>query len=211
MDGVLLTLEDRFRASLDRVHGLLALYDQVTGPAPGRPSVQESELLRAAVVYLHAALEELLRGLAEWRLPAASVDVLSQVPFAGGDGRRTTLTLGDLAAFRGQPVEEVITRSVVAYLRRSSYNNPNDIACLLGQIGLTQEARRRLWAARAAHLNTIMSRRHQIAHRLDRNEASGRGHHAATSLGRTTVERWIGIVRQFGNELLHEARSLLPV
>jgi hypothetical protein len=211
MDGVLSTLEERFRGSLDRVRNLVALYDRVTGPAPGRASVQESELLRAAVVFLHAALEELIRGLAEWTLPAASVEVLSQLPFVGGDGRRTTLTLGDLAAYRGQPVEEVIRKSVIAYLGRSSYNSPDDIVRLLGQIGLTPEARKRLMGDHAADLNIIMSRRHQIAHRLDRNEASGRGHHAATSLGRTTVERWIGIVRQFGKELLDEVPTLAPM
>jgi hypothetical protein len=201
-------LEEQFRVNLDRVRNVVILYDRVTGPSPGRPSVQESELLRVAVVYLHAALEDLLRGLAEWRLPAASADVLSQIPFAGGDGRRTTLTLGDLVAYRGRPVENVLTRSVIAYLARSSYNNPDDIARLLGQIGLSQEARKRLMAAQAAPLSTMMSRRHQIAHRLDRNEASGRGHHAATSLGRTMVEKWIGVVRQFGKELLDEVRTL---
>jgi hypothetical protein len=211
MEDVLLSLEERFRANLDRVRNVVTLYDRVTGPSPGRASVQESELLRVAVVYLHAALEGLLRGLAEWRLPVASPDVLSQMPFAGGDGRKTTLTLGDLAAYRGQPVEEVISMSVIAYLARSSYNNPDDIARLLGQIVLTQEVRKRLMAARAARLSVIMSRRHQIAHRLDRNEASGRGHHAATSLGRTTVERWIGVVRQFGKELLDEVRILPPI
>jgi hypothetical protein len=211
MDGVLATLEDRFRGSLDRVRNLVTLYDRVTAPAPGRASVQESELLRAAVVFLHAAPEELLRGLAEWRLPAASVDVLSQIPFVGGDGRRTTLTLGDLAAYRGQSVENVITKSVIAYLARSSYNNTEDVVRLLGQIGLTQEARRRLMGAHAADLSMLMARRHHIAHRLDRNEASGRGHHAATSLGRAKVERWIGVVRQFGNEPLGEVRTLPPI
>jgi hypothetical protein len=211
MDGVLLSVEERFRVNLDRVQDVVILYDRVTGPSPGRPSVQESELLRVAVVFLHAALEDLLRGLAEWRLPAASADVLSQIPFAGGDGRRTTLTLGDLVSYRGQLVEEVVSMSVIAYLRRSSYNTTDDIARLMGQIGLTQEARKRLMGARAADLSVIMSRRHQIAHRLDRNEVSGRGHHAATSLGRTTVERWIDIVRKFAKELLDEIRTFPPI
>jgi hypothetical protein len=150
----------------------------------------------------------LLRGLAEWRLPAASPDVLSQIPFAGGDGRRTTLTLGDLVTYRDQPVGKVIMKSVIAYLARTSYNDSEDIARLLGQIGLTPQARKRLLDAQAADLNSIMSRRHQIAHRLDRNELSGRGHHAAISLGKAAVEGWIGVVRRFGKELLDEVRTL---
>jgi hypothetical protein len=210
MEGVSATLEDRFAENLDRVRNLVSLYDRVTGPSPGRSSVQESELLRIAVVFLHATLEDLLRGVAEWRLPAASAEVLSQIPFVGGDGRRTTLTLGDLAPFRGQPVENVIKKSVVAYLGRSSYNNPDDIAKFLGQIGLPQTARGRLMDLHAQGLKSVMSRRHQIAHRLDRNDFSGRGHHAALSIGKTTIERWIIIVRRFGNELLAEVRNLPP-
>jgi hypothetical protein len=211
MEGTLSTLEELFRVNLDRVREVIALYDRVTGPSPGRPSVQESELLRVAVVYLHAALEDLLRGLAEWRLPSAGTDVLSQIPFAGGDGRRTTLTLGDLAAYRGRPVEDVITKSVIAYLTRSSYNNTDDIARLLGQIGLTTQARKRLLDAHAADLNSIMSRRHHIAHRPDRNDLSGRGHHAAISLGKATVEGSNDVVRRFGKELLDEVRTLPPI
>ncbi len=200
MDGIIATLENRFDANLDRVRSLVVLYDRVTGSSSGRPSVQESELLRAAVILLHAALEELLRDLAEWRLPAASTEVLSQIPFVGGEGRRTTLTLGDLMAFRGRPVEDVISRSVVAYLGRSSYNNPEDIAKLLGQIGLSQTSRGQLMDSPARGLKALMSRRHQIAHRLDRNDATGRGHHAALSIGKMIVEKWIGYVRQFGKE-----------
>jgi len=208
MEGVMVTLEDRFAENLERVRNLVVLYDRVTGPAPGRSSVQESELLRTAVVFLHGALEDLLRGVAERRLPAASAEVLSQIPFVGGDGRRTTLTLGDLAAHRGRPVEYVISNSVIAYLDRSSYNNPEDIAKLLGQVGLPQKTKERLMGSYARGLRALMSRRHQIAHRLDRNDGSGRGHHGALSIGKATIERWMSIVRRFGNELLSEVRNL---
>jgi hypothetical protein len=208
MEDVLVTLEGRFRENLERVRSLIVLYDRVTGSASGRPSVQGSELLRIAVVFLHAALEDLLRGVAEWRLPAASTEVLSQIPFVGGDGRRTTLTLGDLAAHRDRPVGYVISKSVIAYLDRSSYNNPQDIARLLGQIGLPQKAIERLMKAHAVKLRAIMSRRHKIAHRLDRNDATGRGHHAAYSIGKIIVEKWLRDVRQFGADLSAEVRNL---
>jgi hypothetical protein len=208
MEGALIAVEGRFHENLERVTDLVDLYDRVTGLSPGRPSVQESELLRIAVVFLHAALEVLLRDLAEWRLPAASAEVLSQIPCVGGDGRRTTLTLGDLAAHRGRSVEYVISKSVIAYLDRSSYNNPEDVAKLLGQVGLPQKAKERLMGAHARGLRTLMSRRHQIAHRLDRNDFLGRGHHVALSISKTIVGQWISVVRQFGDGLLAELRNL---
>jgi hypothetical protein len=105
-------------------------------------------------------------------------------------------------------VEEVISESVIAYLGRSSYNNPDDIAKLLGQIGLPQKARGRVTDLYAQGLKSLMSRRHQIAHRLDRNDFLGRGHHVALSIGKTTIERWISIVRRFGDEWLAEVRNL---
>jgi hypothetical protein len=202
--------EERFRRNLGRVRYLLAVYDQVCGAAQGRPSVQESDLLRAAVVFLHATLEDLLRNLAAWRLPFATSEVLSQIPFAGGDGRKTTLNLGDLARHRGQFVEDVISESVIAHLGRSNYNDSEDIAKLLIQIGLPQDARKRLMDAHAARLNPIMSRRHQIVHRLDRNDSSGRGHHDALSIGKANIERWIGVIQRFGEQLLNEVEVFPP-
>ncbi len=208
MEGVLVAIDDRFHENLERVTDLVVLYDRVTGPALGRPSVQESELLRIAVVFLHATVEDLLRGVAELRLPAATAEVLSQVPFVGGDGRRTTLTLGDLAAHRGLLVEDVISMSVVAYSGRSSYNNPEDVAKALGQLGLPQTVRGQLMRTHAQDLRALMSRRHQIAHRLDRNDFSGRGHHVTLPIGKRIVGKWTGVVRRFGDELLSEFRNL---
>jgi hypothetical protein len=210
MEPIVLSFEERFQRNLSRVRNLLAIYEQISGLAQGRPSVQESDLLRAAVVFLHATLEDLLRNLAAWRLPASTSEVLAHIPFAGGDGRRTTLSLGDLAKYRGQSVEDVISDSVIAHLGRSNYNDPEDIAKVLGQIGLSPDARKRLLDSHAARLSPIMSRRHQIVHRLDRNDASGRGHHEALSIGKATLERWIGVVHRFGEELLNEVRGRPP-
>lgn len=202
--------EERFRRNLGRVRYLLIVYDQVCGVAQGRPSVQEADILRAAVVFLHASLEDLLRNLAAWRLPFATSEVLSQIPFAGDDGRKTTLNLGDLARHRGQSVEDVISESVIAHLGRSNYNDSEDVAKLLVQIGLPQDPRKRLMDAHAARLNPIMSRRHQIVHRLDRNDSSGRGHHDALSIGKVDIERWIGVIQRFGEQLLSEVKVLPP-
>jgi hypothetical protein len=201
-------LEERFRSNLRRVLNLLFIYNQVSAEAQGRPSVQESDLLRAGVVFLHATLEDLLRNLAAWRLPRSTSEVLARIPFVGGDGRRTTLTLGDLAGYRGRSVEEVISASVIAHLTRSSYNDTNDIAKLLSEIELPQDARKRLMDSHGVGLSLIMSRRHQIVHRLDRNDASGRGHHEALSISRATLERWVTIVTGFGLQLLDEVRGL---
>jgi hypothetical protein len=180
-------LEQRSRSNLDRVRGLIALYERLSGPVAGRPSVQESDLLRAAVVLLHATLEDFLRSVAMARLPGSEAEVVKQIPLAGSDIRRPTFNLGELSIHRGRLVDEVIADSVDAYLSRVSYNDTDEVAKLLDDIDL-KIAPVRPYLSRLA---AMMSRRHHIAHRFDRNESSGRGHHQARSISRATVEGWI--------------------
>lgn len=191
--------EERFRANLDRVRRLVVLYDRETGATAGRPSVSEGDILRAAVVFLHASLEDLLRAAASERMPGTSPEeTLKQVPFPSGDGRKTTFTLADLAAYRGRRVDDVLAEAVGAYLDRSSYNNTDDVARLLRQIGLPPG----LVAPHAAQLQAMMQRRHLIAHRVDRNQNPGRGHHPARSISKSSVDAWIGAVDGFGKALI---------
>jgi hypothetical protein len=54
----------------------------------------------------------------------------------------------------------------------------------------------------SAELAAMMTRRHWIAHRVDRNPERGMGHHPVKSLSRTTVSRWIAAVEHFGKDVL---------
>lgn len=191
-------IEDRFRDNLDRVRNLVDLYTRAVETGQGRPSVQEADILRAAVVFLHAALEDLLRSLAELKLPLTSPDALSQIPFPAGTHRKTNFTLGELAAFRGQTVNDVISKSVQEYLDRSNYNHPGDVKNLLDAIGV----RSTIVDPHAADLSSMMRRRHLIVHRADRNESAGSGQHRALSISRFAVESWIDMLDRLGTDLL---------
>jgi hypothetical protein len=63
-------IENRFNGNLERVEHLVALYETLT-TGPGRRPVDTSDILRSAVVFLHATLEDFLRSLLEWKLPSA--------------------------------------------------------------------------------------------------------------------------------------------
>jgi hypothetical protein len=191
-------IQDRFRNNLERVRNLVEHYVKAAGSGKGRPSVHEADILRAAVVFLHATLEDLLRSSAEQLLPNASAETLSQIPFPGALHRRTTFNLGDLASFRGHGVDEIIANAVTAYLDKSTFNNPGDVKSLLAAMGLGTT-----WVdPLAARLAALMSRRHLIVHRADRNESIGSGHHRASSISRSAVEAWIDTVGRFGSDLL---------
>lgn len=192
---------ERLRFGLERVRRLVALHEELE--RGGRP---EHDLLRAAVVLLHASLEELLRGLATIRLPASDREMLGRIPFAGGDGRKTTLTLGDLAAYRGDPVDRVITDSVGAYLERRSYNDTNDVASALAEMGLPAA----LLAPHAPTLQVMMSRRHNIAHQLDWEKGATAGRHEPRPIERAIVEGWARAVDEFGRSVLEHPAPATP-
>src|SRR5262245_29791393 len=56
-------LEARARRNLQRVRKLVQLYRDLAGPGRGRRPVETIDLLRSAVVFLHATLEDALRTL----------------------------------------------------------------------------------------------------------------------------------------------------
>lgn len=182
-------LDVRFQGNLGRVRSIVALYDRLAGGA-GRPSVEESDLLRVAVVLLHASLEDLLRSLAAERLPRAEPSVLGKIPFPQpGDerSRKTTFSFEDLAGYRGRSVDDVIAAGVAAHLERASYNNVGEVKSLVDSVGLDKG----LVDPFARRLAALMDRRHHIVHRVDRNLAIGPGQHAAISISRSLVEDWI--------------------
>src|SRR5687767_6794416 len=127
------TIVARFNDNANRVENLLALYEQAHGKGRGRKSVNATDILRAAVVLLHAALEELLRETARWRLPNAAGSALDGIPLVGS---KEKFTLSELTSHRGKSVEDVIAESVFSYLDRSNYNSTKEIAGLLSLVGV---------------------------------------------------------------------------
>jgi hypothetical protein len=156
--------------------------------------------LRAAVVLLHATLEDLLRSLAEWKLPTAPADSLDRIPLAGAGKPREKFGLAELAEFRGQTVDMVIAQSVETYLERSSYNHPGEIVELLARIQVNYA----IDASLRNVLAVMMSRRHWIAHRADRNTVTGPGHQMTRSISVALVKKWIKGVDRFGKEVLNQ-------
>jgi hypothetical protein len=174
-------IENRFNGNLERVEHLVALYETLT-TGPGRRPVDTSDILRSAVVFLHATLEDFLRSLLEWKLPSAQASYLKDIPLKGKKPR-STFTLDDLAHFRGSNVDDLISRSIADHLERSNFNNPGDVSSVLESIGLM----RSLLDPYRNKLGPMMKRRHWIVHRADRNNATGSGQHAALGLPKATV------------------------
>lgn len=190
-------ISERFALNIARVKNLVAIYKNLlAGQGKGRRGHQETDVLRAATVLLHASVEDVLRSLAYWKLPNAGAHVLDQIPFAGGTAVK--VTLGTLAAQQGKSIADVIKESVDASLERSNYNNSGEVCSLLQSIGLnTAPAQPYL-----PKLEEAMKRRHQIVHRADANPNAGRGNHRVSSIAPGSIDDWIANTEQFVQAVL---------
>lgn len=188
-------LKSRFDENLVRVRNLADIYEaKLAGDTQGRRPVGSTDILRAAVVFLHATVEEFLRGILEWRLPDQGETTLNNVPFVGlGSDRPEKFLLGRLAAHRQKTVDEVIRESVTASLTRSNFNNVAEIVSALSSVGLDKTS----CEPHFAELTALMERRHQIVHRADRNPSQGQGHHTASSIGWHHVHKWAQAAQNF--------------
>jgi len=187
----------RFAGNIGRVHALAAIHDG-SGSTASTAQGDDADLLRAAVVFLHASLEDLVRSLARRAMPAADATVLKGVPLAGLR-RGEKFTLGELARFRGRGVDDVIRESVSAHLSRTSYNDAGELIAALEQLGLdASEAK-----TRRTELAAMMARRHWIVHRADAAE-DGTG--LLRPLDRDDVDVWIEAVAATGESLLAAMR-----
>jgi hypothetical protein len=187
---------ERYFENAARVASLIGLYD---GLGTGPTKLNKEDILRAAVVFLHASLEDFLRGVALSYLPLASENALNAVPLVGSNasGRTEKFFLGKLAAHRGKTVEEVLMQSVENHLERSNYNSTEEIASLLTSLEYDLDEIRPLFPA----LDAMMRRRHQIVHRADR-ERSPDGALTTVPLTIKEVTDWSSAASRFVGKVL---------
>lgn len=184
-------IDRRFRFNLARVHALVAIYQERAGTGSGRRDVPTTDLLRAAVVFLHATMEDVLRSMLAWRWPQTDArEQLKDIGVLVGGELQPKLTLADLLAHRGSSVDDVIRASIVAHLEKSNFNHLGEVKGALTRSGLDTA----LVTPYERPLAAMMARRHLIVHRADRHDTGGFGHHAAASLGQPTIGSWIAAV-----------------
>jgi hypothetical protein len=198
--------KDKLRSTADdnlaRASNLVVMYEKhLLGTGKGRRPVSSSDILRASVVFLHASLEDFLRSLAEWKIPEGGQDTLNKIPLVGQEkGRAEKFFLGDLVRHKSKTVGQLFKESVINYLEKSNYNNVGEIKVLLEDVGIDPNT----VSSNFNDIGRLMSRRHHIVHRVDRNDKPGRGHHRAMPINHGNVKAWIKVVDRFVNDVLNQ-------
>lgn len=166
---------DRLTESVERVSKLLSTADQLTSQLSSDASHLEDQnreaaqdILRAAVVLMHAYLEDFLRTIARSLLPAGDENCLAGIPLAGLSGRPDKFHLGKLVHHKGKSVDEVLRESVSEHLDRSNFNSTQELALLLEKLGFDVAEHSQEFPL----INHMIQRRHYIVHRADRVKAT---------------------------------------
>ena len=190
----------RFQDNIRRARNLLEVYLRLDPGGQGRRSVQDTDVLRAATVFTHAALEEVFRGLVSWKYPAATEILLNEIPLVGisETGRPEKFFLGKLGAHRNKTVQQLIDESITSYVGNLTVNNTTDISILVRKIGVDTETVN----GEFAQISELVQRRHHIVHQADRNDVGGHGNHRANAIHPHTVQEWIEAVERFVNSVL---------
>ncbi len=175
----------------------------------GTDEVLWTDVLRGAVVLVHASLEDLLRSLAEWKLPAAPPEVLESIPLesipltGAGDARRTRFGMPELARHRGKPVDEVVTTSVEDHLQRATYGHPGEVKRLLVSCGGDPN----VVDSYSRWLGPMMARRHWIVHEADAEPETDAGdHHQLRRLRRDDLATWVDGIENLGRVMIGQFR-----
>ena len=202
-------LREQFRDRTARVLALITAANALPRSADETARGAVADVLRAAVVLLHASVDDLLREIQRETLPKTgrSADLKAIGFLAARPGHRprfvAKVTLGELAErFGGKTVAEVVTESVNAHLDFQSYNHLDEVKAALKSAGLDADALLDPKDADSARLARMMSRRHRIVHRADRDDAPAAGHRAVADLDVTTVNDWAQAVVRFAVRVL---------
>ena len=198
---------DRMWADLvSRFFGTMIRMTNLFLNANGRPPEVGADMCRAAIVYLHAALEEVLREAARLQISTCQPGALAKVPLSMGDKReKQQFGLSDLAEFRGLTVLDVLEQSFDDYLSTRSFSKAGQIAAWLKEFRIPVET----FDRHASSIQGLLERRHRIVHRADC--ASGCNPDPWTGADLERAQEWISAVTRLGaNILLHLAPSGAP-
>jgi hypothetical protein len=171
-------VRERTLENINRVKNLIKIYERIKGD----DIEHNTDILRAAVVLLHAALEDCLRSISYLKLPFASANELHKTEYK--------VHLGKIAEYREKSIDELIRDMVFEYLERATYNNSEGISKALKSLGIVIDK------SDLTKLDSAIRRRHGIVHRADRGDKDGETGRI-TPIQASYVLKWVEEVERF--------------
>jgi hypothetical protein len=162
-------MEEEFQYTLNnlwRARRLVDLSKEIKTPKETR-----SDLLGAAVVFLHATLEEFLRGAAlrEW-FKLDDENLKSALKrYARLSSRNIKISLLDLVDKRQESIESIIQQEVESFLYQDiSFNSLDEIEKFLELIKISvQDLKKEIGQEHFDNIQSLIRKRHSVAHQAD--------------------------------------------
>ena len=186
----------RMGHNLKRVEDLIALRTALDGVNdPDNPFAQDiDDIVRSAIVLLHAAMEDFLRTvLFDW-IPREEDSFICTLPLAGTP-RSDKYKIKDLIQHRGKSIDTVLDESISQWLNQFSFNSVPDVVSALEHVGLQDEE----WDTFFADLAAMMKRRHRIVHYTDLNDDTPP---VLNPVDIGDVQRWAQNVHDFATKMM---------
>ncbi len=184
----------RFDLNMGRVENLVEIFERLE-----ENNAKSRDVLRAAVMLLHASLEDVLRQLLLYRLPKSTSVEMLRMFFTDQHGKVEKMEIGELARLHKVKVEHEIWSRMTKKLSNSNYGDKSDVIAALKILGFDENDVQ----PRVEPLGDLMSRRHLIVHRSDREEAiienddgRKRTHGKPRKIDTETVKGWHKSVRE---------------
>ncbi len=144
-----------------------------------------AEVLRAAVVLLHASLEDFLRSVAEQYWPFRDSTELDRVPLPGEDTVRKT-SARVLRRYGERTARDLLQEAVRAYLATYTVSDVKAVGRLLADLGVTDLSEN----VDMKQIEMLILRRHQIVHRADRVEGGDNETFEQAAVEHAAVHTW---------------------
>jgi len=190
----LISQTDRFGENLARVVSLIDLHKFLTKLTQDLSGSDASDVLRSAVVLLHASLEDLLRSIASAHLPRTDNEFIQKIPLAGTP-KSGKYTIGDLVQHRGKSIDQLLDESIDQWLETHSFSHSGHVRNMLKELGMPGDYFKQTYEK----LDQMIARRHLIVHRADRNTDG-----SIATITPDDVAAWIENVEEFMRRVIYQ-------
>ncbi|TGN13335.1 HEPN domain-containing protein [Leptospira bandrabouensis] len=188
-------IQSNFYDNLQRARDLAQVFLDTQTTNKTTPSLYDDDILRAAVVFLHATLEDLLRGTFKFLIGNKGPHLWKKIPLIGLTDRNQPkgFTFENLEGFKELKVKELFDKSVDEYLNYNNYNKISDICSMFKDLDINYEQFNETFPL----LEKMIQRRHNIVHRADRQGALEELNFYLLPISYTDLIEWINNLDKF--------------
>ncbi len=175
-----------YSENLGRVSNLIKAYKRARSENRSITEGLDTDVLRAAVVFLHGAQEDYIRSVLLEYLPICKNEgALKGINIETVPKAKEKITLEEMRKHRGKTVDDFLREAIGEHLSLQSFNNMDQIAGWMKRIGVRFDH-----FAHSGDIEKLTGRRHKIVHEMDKSRPSAGGALKTSPLDVSDVEKW---------------------